>query len=310
MHHPFSHAKNHHVIGKPGAALVFCLVALALLSVIGGVHAEGDYLTVLHSFGEFPDGETPSSPLLHGSNGSFYGTTSAGGTNGTGTLFRLSPDGTVTVIGNFPADRTSAGNHYSSDAGLVQDRSGNFYFSDNTSIFQFTPGGEVTLVHKADDFEAMNLNAVILGSDGNLYGTTASGYGGYSPGTVFSITSTGALTTLHMFPSAYDNSPNAYGGGIFPVNGLIRGGDGNFYGTTSSSSINSPGTIFSITPDGSRGNLYIFDGSKGLQPNRLMLGKDGNFYGTATGDGDNGGIIFSITPNGVPRTLHTLAKMA
>src|SRR6516225_6537539 len=65
---------------------------------------------------------------------------------------------------------------------------------------------------------------LVQGSDGNLYGTTPLG-GAHAQGTVFRITSSGAITVLHSFNSFLSE-------GAVPVAGLIQASDGNFYGTT------------------------------------------------------------------------------
>ena len=141
--------------------------------------------------------------------------------------------------------------------------------------------------------------ALLLGSDGNFYGTTAAG-GGLNGGTIFEIDPAGTLTIIYSFRlSTY---------GADPVAGLIQGDDGAFYGTTFSGGAKGDGLIFQFTPGGAFNILYSFSGgSDGSQPDAgLTQGSDGNYYGTTAGGGDSAGkgTIFQITPTGTFTTLY------
>ncbi|MDQ5872659.1 MAG: hypothetical protein M3547_10715, partial [Acidobacteriota bacterium] len=103
---------------------------------------------------------------------------------------------------------------------------------------------------------AAPLAGLVQGSDGNFYGTTASG-GASDAGTVFKITSGGSLTTLYNF---------SYSDGATPRAGLVQGSDGNFYGTTASGGASDAGTVFKITSGGSLTTLYNFSYSDGWSP--------------------------------------------
>ncbi len=140
---------------------------------------------------------------------------------------------------------------------------------------------------------------LVQGSDGNFYGTT--NFGGTSDfGTVFKITPTGALTTLHRF------SGTAGGDGARPRR-LIQGNDGNFYGTTRRGGTSNVGTVFQITPAGVLTILHSFNSSDGDGPQAgLIQGNDGSFYGTTSAGGQSGhGTAFKITAAGVLTTLHS-----
>jgi uncharacterized repeat protein (TIGR03803 family) len=142
------------------------------------------------------------------------------------------------------------------------------------------------------------LAALVQGTDGNFYGTTASGgkFGvtnEVNGGTVFKITSAGVLTTLYNFCSqgAFCND------GSYPSAALVQGTDGNFYGTTEFGGFafycsNSPGcgTVFMVTPTGGvETTIYNFcsqpNCTDGLQAGGgLVRATDGNFYGTTWGE--------------------------
>jgi uncharacterized repeat protein (TIGR03803 family) len=122
------------------------------------------------------------------------------------------------------------------------------------TVFEVSPTGTLTVLHSFDATDGEKSLAVLVqGSDGNFYGTTS--FGGGNPnfgGTVFKITPTGTLTTLHSFGSGDSTGASA---------GLIRATDGNFYGTTSGFGVSNTGTVFKITPSGTLTTLHTFDGA-------------------------------------------------
>lgn len=210
--------------------------------------------TVLYSFGaSLADGVTPTGSLMQASDGNLYGTTVNGGTNACG------PSGGKNNCG---------------------------------TVFRITLGGTQTIIHS---FGASPTDGIapqgplIQGSDGALYGTTASGGGQCSfpgCGTVFRVTLAGQVTILYAFGPG-----NSDGSGPAPF--LIQAKDGNFYGTTRSGGAfggSSVGTVFRITPSGQKTTLHSF-GPLGTGPtdpaSGVIQGKDGTFYGvTAGGNGD------------------------
>ena len=147
--------------------------------------------------------------------------------------------------------------------------------------------------------------ALTVGPDGNLYGTTDAGSVPLSAwpfplGTIFEITPTGTMTTLHSF-----TGQDSVGGGG-PLAGLTLGPDGNFYGTNASGGPSNHGGIFRVTPTGSLTTLFWFNGADGSSPETLTLGPDGNFYGTTEGGGGyNHGTIFRVTPAGTLTMLYS-----
>ncbi len=286
---------------------------------------DGQTLTNLYSFtGAVPDGGDPWTVLVQGKDGNFYGTSIFGGTavfnepTGLGTIFRMSPSGVVTTIYAFAGYPNDGANP---NGKLVQGNDGNFYGvtqnggnggNNNNrgvgTVFRISPSGVETNLYsfQFSPDGGYPYAGLVQGNDGNLYGTTSSGgtNGNSGFGTVFRISPSGVLTTLHFFA----NSPND--GGIPSDLALVQGTDGNFYGTTLGPmwwNNASTGTIFRVSPSGVFSNLYTFLGrSNGYRPNGgLAQGSDGNFYGTTAGGGNTNlnsgygyGLVFRISPSG------------
>jgi uncharacterized repeat protein (TIGR03803 family) len=265
--------------------------------------------TVLYSFGNGTDGQVPEGTLIQGSDGNFYGTTGYGGTDGLGTVFKITPAGIETVLHSFGG----GGDGIVPFVGLVQGSDGNFYgttgfggSANRGTVFKITPAGVETVLHSfgsGTDGQILGA-ALIQGSDGNFYGVTQNG-GTAASGTVFKITPLGVETVLYSFGSGGATD------GTFPLGGLIQGSDGNFYGTTGSVGTQNTGTVFRITPAGVETILHTFgSGTDGAIPEgQLIQGSDGNFYGTtASGGTADSGTIFKMTPLGVETVLHSFGN--
>ena len=143
--------------------------------------------------------------------------------------------------------------------------------------------------------------ALIVGPDGNFYGTTSGGGVG-AVGTVFRMTPAGAVTLLHEFAGAPHD-------GAYPKTALLLAKDGNFYGTTSSGGISDYGTVFRMTPAGVVTILHAFTDPDGAYPYATLIqGSDGNFRGTTMFGGLYGaGTVFSMTPAGTFTIVHHFA---
>jgi len=222
--------------------------------------------TVLYDFQGNSDGCYPESPLLRDSKGNLYGTTSEGGGSGCsgyvgcGTIFKVTPTGTETVLYRFGGPPDSGAGP---SAGLIKDAKGNLYGTTNFggtysmgTVFELTNKGAETVRHNFEggpgDGQGPNAG-LILDKLGNLYGTTtgggASGAGGYGWGTIFKIAPNGIVTVLYSFTGGAD--------GGYPTSDLVMGTEGNLYGTTVYGGVAgtgcwapgaSCGTVFKVAP--------------------------------------------------------------
>jgi uncharacterized repeat protein (TIGR03803 family) len=296
-------------------------VVTGILLILSGWAFNANALTVtnIYSFGGPPDdGIVPVAGLVQGSDGNFYGTTATGGTNGGGTVFRISPSGTYTTLYYFASSPTDGAGPR---AGLVQGSDGSFYgrtgiggTSNAGTVFRISPSGTYTSLYSfagsAND-DGYAGSGLVQGSDGNFYGTTEFG-GTNGSGGVFRISPSGTFTNLYSF-AGYPVD------GLYPINGLVQGSDGNFYGTTGyGGTLNIPdigdGSVFRISPNGSLTTLYSFGGlpQDGVVPIAgLVQGSDGNFYGTTvTGGASFDGTVFRISPNGTYTNLYSFGGSA
>jgi uncharacterized repeat protein (TIGR03803 family) len=160
--------------------------------------ATGGTLTTLYSFcsqSGCTDGASPHAGLVQATNGDHYGTTTSGGANGpgTGTVFRITPSGTLTTLYSFCSQSgcTDGAGPY---AGLVQATDGDFYGTASGSVtngagtvFKITPNGTLTTLHRFDWTDGAGPYAgLVQATNGDLYGTTWYG-GAKGDGTVFSL---------------------------------------------------------------------------------------------------------------------------
>jgi len=225
-------------------------------------------LTTLYSFCSqtgCTDGEQPYAGLVQGSNGNLYGTTSGGGVNttgceypfsGCGTVFKITPSGTLTTLYRFCSE-TGCTDGANPTAGLIQATDGNLYgttyyggANNRGTVFKITPSGTLTTLYsfcpqggtactRHTNPDGGNPSAgLVQATDGNFYGTTS--------GTVFKITPVGTLTTLYTFCPHFGCSD-----GAGPL-ALVQDTDGSFYGTTQfgASKVCQPfgcGTVFSLS---------------------------------------------------------------
>ncbi len=216
-----------------------------------------------------------SNGLVQASDGDFYGTTFQGGTTdasgpcysqGCGTLFKVTPSGTLTTVVSF-----TGANGSNPAGGLIASPNGNLYGTTSNTVFELSPSGTLTTVGLVP---AGQLNGVVMGTDGSFYGTAA-----LAGGLVYKMTPTGVVTVLSNFASSPIPAPNA---GYSPEDSLVQGSDGNFYGTTNAGGYYGFGTVFQMTPAGAMTTLFSFDNDTlgGSPSSPLTQGADGNLYGS------------------------------
>lgn len=279
----------------------------------------GDF-TLLHTFAYPSEGGAPFT-LLPGIDGQFYGlsTTGGGGSNeysvnqysevlACGDLLEISTNGNLTSLFSFDGTNGENGGNpiiYGNDGAIygttIEGGAGfvpfNYVSPGFGTIFKWNTNAELgTLVY----FNGTNgcnpdRSGLVQANDGNFYGVTRSGGIGFNGstmsgnGTVFRVTSGGALTSLYQFTGGND--------GANPICTLTQASDGNLYGTTYAGGSNNLGTVFMITTNGTFTSLFSFDGANGAGPQGLQLvqAEDGNLYGTTeNGGADNMGTIFCV----------------
>jgi uncharacterized repeat protein (TIGR03803 family) len=277
----------------------FTSVLFTALLMFAATVSPAQTLTTLATFSGSNGAVPIYSSAVQGFDGNFYGTTTEGGLYGYGTVFQVTPDGTLTTLYSFCS-------------------------LDNCADGSYPQFG------------------VILGTDGNFYGTTTSGgtggTGGSTYGTVFQMTQPAGgcpsgsnpgnngwcETVLYSFCS---QDPNICTDGAGPTGGLIQGADGNFYGTTGGGGLNDNdyGTVYEIAPSGVLTTLYSFCSQSkctdGAYPaSGVVQGSDGNFYGTTQSGGssptncsgnpelDGCGTVFKLTPGGTETVLYNFCS--
>ncbi|HEY1612886.1 MAG TPA: choice-of-anchor tandem repeat GloVer-containing protein [Rhizomicrobium sp.] len=255
------------------------------------------------------DGAFPQAAPIMDGDGNLYGTTQTGGVKcraikGCGTVYRLTPSGSETVLHAFT---DSEGDGSYPESGLVMNRKGDLFgvtgWGGNDMcgggcgiVFKVSPGGKETILHtftgQEDGFHS--LGSLVSDKAGNLYGTTF--YGGISNpncnagscGTIFKIAPNGTKTLLYSF-----NGPPTDGAN--PTSALTLDKFGNLYGVTGNGGNDAAcswgcGLAFELAADGTETVLYTFCSkqqcSDGIYPlGGLLAGRNGVFYGTTSEGG-------------------------
>ncbi|MEY4761144.1 MAG: hypothetical protein RLZZ200_1000 [Pseudomonadota bacterium] len=239
------------------------------LGTIYRLGLDGTYTTLYSFLKDSNGGYRPYGGLVQGPDGALYGTTLQGGTNNTGTLFRLTLDGTYTQLLSF----TGATNGANPEGPLVVGTDGLLYgttmtggANDRGTIFKVTTSGTYTLLYSFEIIDKFNTNGdgindkganpragLRLGPDGNFYGTAYQG-GANGYGTVFRVTPSGTVTLLHTFAGIPTD-------GSHPLAPVTVMPDGTLYGTTSDGGTGNGGTAWRRTPGGTWSLLHSFSGS-------------------------------------------------
>jgi len=313
--------KTGEAFGKASGRYIATLGFVLALSVpLGAADAAG--FSVLYSFKGGSDGAFPFAGVIVDAGANLYGTTEAGGgagcgKSGCGTVFKIAPGGTETVLYAFKGG--SDGD--TPDGALLADAAGNLYGTTTYggidacagnfcgTVFKVASNGTESLLHAfhGGSDGAFPNAALIADAAGNLYGTTESGggtgCGGLGCGTVFEIAANGTETVLHAFKGGAD--------GEQPESRLIANTKGYFFGTTyyggSSACLGlGCGTVFRMGPHGHESVLYAFQsGSDGEAPAANPLLKQGDLFGTTTTGGlasagcaGSCGTVFKVAPDG------------
>jgi uncharacterized repeat protein (TIGR03803 family) len=226
-------------------------------------------LTTLYSFcsqSNCPDGSSPSG-LIQGTDGNFYGTTNGGGAIGGGTVFKITPTGTLTTLYSFCSQGSTCTDGGLPFGPLIQGNDGNFYGTTSYrgngascpvnaaecgTVFRITPRGDLTTIYSfcaltnCDD-GSFPAGALVQATDGNFYGETADS-GPNGGGTLFKLTPAGVLTTLQSFSTPLF---------LFVGDGVVQATNGSFYGPTAAGGLansslcygydSTCGTVFSLS---------------------------------------------------------------
>lgn len=238
--------------------------------------------TVLATFDGADKGGEPRARLLQASDGNFYGTT-----YNPATVFRLTPDGSLTTIAHL--------GRYCGTA-LIQASDGNLYGTTQASVFRMALNGQVTVLgtfpgvvppqppHSTFVTYDPQPSELVQASDGNLYGRTLT--------TFFRVSLAGELTTLTTFDQIQSTTALAP---------LVEGLDGALYGISPQRPFpgGNSGTpiIQQIELDGTVKTFASFDFSTASFPDNapLLRASDGSFYGTTIGGGANSlGSVFRV----------------
>jgi uncharacterized repeat protein (TIGR03803 family) len=245
----------------------------------------------------------PVGGLTLGRNGRFYGTTVRGGTNKSGTIFEMTPDGIVKILHEF----AGAADGFP-QAPPIQSLYGDFYGTTSGgglaypgTVYKIDSSGNFTLLHTFTGPDGSTpMGPLVQATNYWFYGTTL--YGGlHDAGTIFRISQSGEFEVLFNF----DGLNGSYGG--YPEAGLIQANDGNFYGVAPLGGAYDQGVIFRMTPTHQLTILHAFTGgSDGLTPiGGLVQATDGYLYGTNNNGGAfGGGVLFRSTTTGAVKVLH------
>src|SRR5579872_3596306 len=193
--------------------------------------------TSIYSFGTGGTGAYPEGTLALGPDGNFYGTTTEGGYLNQGTVFKVTPGGTLTILHKFTGKQETK-----PTTGLTVGSDGNLYGTVSYPanypgiVFKIAPHVGYTVLHTFSGPDGYGPASVLVpGSDGNLYGVTGGG-GANGYGTLYQITTTGTLTTVYSFAKA---------DGVY-AEGFVQHTNGAFYGSSASGGANDDGSIFSV----------------------------------------------------------------
>lgn len=299
------------------ARVVLGMFVLALVILSPRAHARS--FRVLYSFTGGTDGGYPNygSPVID-ARGNLYGTTALGGDFGNGAAYKLAPGGAETVLHSFAGAGDGSG-----PVTVVLNEQQDLYGGTCCGgigggvIFEVTLKGKEKLIHTftgSPDDGCGPWGAMVADASGNLFGTTAS-CGKFDYGAVYKLAPNNTESLVYSFRGLND--------GYDPVAALYIDAQGNLYGTTQyggklngacDNDIRGCGTVFELTPHGTKTVLYEFRGPPNDGENAagsLITDAAGNFYSILTFGGRAGcegelgcGAVFKLTPDGKETILH------
>jgi len=294
--------------------------------------SRGSAYTTIATFDYARDGGPFGAPFL-GTGGSLYGMTFDGGPGGIGTIYKITPGGTIKTLLVF----TGVNGMY--PTALVQTRGGMLYGTTYYggshgygNAYRLSPGGTFTNIVSCTLHSCLYPISLVVGADGNVYGISEGDKQGFSNnGQLFAVTPRfrtevnfnnttadrpwnlelghdGRLYGLtqdfytyrsHFFRFTPPATLKFLGSYHFPGSGAfgpqIQAPDGDFYGTLRGD-IHHPGWVYQLTPTGAFRIVATFNGTDGAAPDELALGADGALYGTTeVGGSTGGGVIFKLT---------------
>jgi uncharacterized repeat protein (TIGR03803 family) len=302
--------------------------------------------TVLHTFsatdanGDNADGATPGNGLTAGPDGVFYGMAELGGTNGNGTIFKITTSGEFTVLHTFSAldaDGQNVDGAYPLRT-IVVGRDGNLYGTtrwggeNGCGIEPYVKGCGVAWVMDrwGNNFKVLHqfvqaeghAASLLQARDGFLYGCavwpgTSDPSGAPLPsGILFRMATSGnPFQVLYTFSQTDANGENTDGADCYEP--LVEAEPGVFYGAAGNGGTSGNGVVFrySLRAPGVVDVVHDFSATTaganwdGAGPDGpLALGPDGTLYSNADYGGMNGnGVIYSVRPDGFFEVLHTFS---
>jgi uncharacterized repeat protein (TIGR03803 family) len=305
-----------------GAASAALMIIIAILMLAPGAGAASKYKT-LYKFSGGKDGKYPQASLIFDQAGNLYGTTLEGGDQGSGTVFKLTPnaDGSwrESVLYSF-CSRTNCGDGKLPEASLIFDQAGNLYGTTfvggahgSGALFQLVPNADgswresvlYSFCSRTNCGDGLWPHAsLIFDQAGNLYSTTEQG-GAHNVGTVFKLTPNADGSWRESVLYSFCSRTNCRDGEV-PVAGLIFDQAGNLYGTTFIGGADGSGALFQLVPnaDGSwrESVLYSFCsrancGDGEVPVAGLIFDQAGNLYSTTEqGGAENEGTVFKLAP--------------
>ncbi|HET6250870.1 MAG TPA: choice-of-anchor tandem repeat GloVer-containing protein [Tepidisphaeraceae bacterium] len=278
-------------------------------------------ITTLASFNGV-NGSTPHGSVTLDANGNLFGTTTAGGTSGDGTIFEVARGtGAITTIASF-----AGANGVDPESGATLDSHGNLFGTTLSNTLQFGSTGYGTIYEVASGSAQITTlftftpiggdnpyGNISIDSNADLFSTTESG-GANGYGNVFEMQS-GSSTITALWSFSVPLGTTTYSDGFFPYAGVALDSNGDLFGTTESGGIGTNqyyGTVYEI-PAGTRTRTILAsftnNGVSGIYPYAgVVLDASGDVFGCDSAGGQGNGTIYEI-PRGAS-TFTTLAPFA